>query len=56
MRALLLGLAFAGAFFVAAEQPLDDPLLDVAFDGPPGWRMVDRYTIVAAGESDDAKP
>jgi hypothetical protein len=18
----------------------DDPLLDVAFDGPPGWRMV----------------
>lgn len=21
----------------------DDPLLDVAFDGPPGWRMVDRF-------------
>lgn len=21
----------------------DDPLLDVAFEGPPGWRMVDRF-------------
>mmetsp|Transcript_63457 Transcript_63457/g.143132 ORF Transcript_63457/g.143132 Transcript_63457/m.143132 type:complete len:168 (-) Transcript_63457:343-846(-) len=32
LTALFLGLTSA-----------DDPLLDVAYDGPPGWRMVDRF-------------
>jgi hypothetical protein len=42
MRVLALTLAVVGIYLVEGNQPLDDPLLDVAFDGPPGWRMVDR--------------